>query len=149
MPFITRRKQLDAVPAPLCPAAARIAGTTSTNGGIVCRVMEQDRMRESGVNLTPAQLAGVRDGGGVFLTMKSDPSTIERICCGDALPVVDTGGQYARDHYTFCPVWQAEVKRIAERRELLAGGGLADDPEPTSMGVETDDTGHVIDPTGL
>lgn len=132
MATLTRRKPLPVVPAVVCPAAVPIAGAMPANAGVICRVMEQDRDREQGAGLTPAQHAMTRDGSdGVLLTAKSDPSTIERMCCADAdVPVLDhfekRGG---RESYTYCPVWQAEKERIAEGREMLAEQHA---PEPVS-----------------
>lgn len=120
------------VPATVCPAAAPVSGTTPERAGVVCRVIQQDRAREGGVGMNPAQLAIARSGGDgdVVLTVKGDPSTIERFCCGDAVPVLDDAGGKARDSYTYCPVWQAEKLRIEQGREMLAGGGLAPEPDP-------------------
>lgn len=127
---IARRAALPVVPSIVCPAASPIAGVTPERSGVICRVMLRDREKERGLDMHPGQLAIARDGSdGVLMTAKSDPSTIERMCCGDAVPVLDDLA-YMRDSYTVCPVWQAEKKRIADGRHLLAGGGLA--PEPVS-----------------
>jgi hypothetical protein len=96
-----------------------------------------DREREAGLGLSPAQLALSRDGSdGVLLTAKSDPSTIERMCCAEQDPPVldefDKAG--GRETYTYCPVWQAEKDRIAAGREMLAEQR---EPEPVSMGVSS------------
>lgn len=143
MATLTRRAQLPVVPRVVCPAASPIAGAVSADSGVICRAMLMDRAREAGLGLSPAQLALARDGSdGVLLTAKSDPSTIEGMCCADEdPPVLDEfekpGG---RATYTYCPVWQAEKERIAEGRETLAeerepetvahgvGGSAAGDP---------------------
>lgn len=129
-----RRAALDDLPRVVCPAALPIAGALPSCGGVVCRVMQQERGRETGVGYNPAQTALARDGSdGVFLTLAGDPSTVERFCCGDGVPVMDNrekrGG---RDTYTYCPVWQAEQERIAEGRGQLAGGGVLPEPEKVS-----------------
>lgn len=122
----------------MCPAAARVDGSTPARCGVICRVIANDRQRESGVGMDPAQLAQARVGGDgdTFLTIEKDPGSVQRLCCGTELPVLDDRGHYARAHYSYCPVWQAEKQRIAEGREQLAGGGL----EPES--VESYDSGH-------
>lgn len=128
-----------------CPAAARIEGACPSKSGVVCRVMQIDRMKDSGLGMDPAQLAIARRGGegDVFLTIRSDPSTVERLCCGDSVPVADSKGHYARDSYTFCPVWQAEKQRIEQERDQLRGGGvLADFEQAEPEAVEHYDDGE-------
>lgn len=116
-----------------CPAARAVAGVGPDTSGIVCGVIALDRSKEKGFGMNPAQLAVAREGGtgDTFLTLKSDPSTVERFCCGGALPVMDARGHYARDSYTYCPVWQAEKQRLEDARNGLAGGGVAG-PEPVA-----------------
>lgn len=97
--------------------------------------MQQDRAKEDGVGVNPAQLAIARAGGGgdVFLTIENDPSTVERLCFGEAVPVLDEREVPGnRASYTYCPVWQAEHKRVQDGRRQLAGGGVEDQPEPVS-----------------
>lgn len=147
MATLTRRKPLAVVPGVVCPAAVPIAGAVAANAGVICRVMQMDRDREHRAGLTPAQLALARDGSdGVLLTAKSDPSTIERMCCADGdVPVLDHFEKHGgRESYTYCPVWQAEKERIAEGREMLAELRV---PESVShfddgrgFGAETRDT---------
>lgn len=133
MATLMRRAPLQVVGRAKCPAALPIYGASAACAGIVCRVMELDRSKEAGHGYSPAQHALSRDGDdGVLLTAKSDPSTIERMCCADRdVPVLDhdekPGG---RDSYTYCPVFQAEKERIWAGRDLLAGGGVA--PESVS-----------------
>lgn len=103
-----------------------MAGAQPSCGGVVCRVMQQEHGRVDGLGMNPKQLATARDGGSaVFMTLTGDPSTIERFCCGDGVPVLDEfekrGG---RDTYTYCPVWQAEKERVADGRRELKGGGV-------------------------
>lgn len=125
------------VPEVVCPAAAPVAGTTPERAGVICGVMQQDRLREQGIGITPTQLAISRDGAdGVLLTAKGDPSTIERLCCGEAVPVLDDAGHYARDSYTYCPVWQAEKDRLSEGRAML---GHEHEPELVAEGVSSQD----------
>lgn len=143
MATLTRRKSLAVVPGVVCPAAAPIAGAVAANAGVICRVMQMDRDREQGSGLTLAQHAMARDGSdGVLLTAKSDPSTIERMCCADAdVPVLDhfekRGG---RETYTYCPVWQAEKERIAEGRAMLA------DPPAPELVSHFDESRDAADP---
>lgn len=110
---IRRREALPVLPSvPTCPAALIVHGAVPANSGVVCRSMERDRAAEKGIDMNPAQLAVARSGGvgDVFLTLKSDPSTIERLCCGDGVPVLHDGEMPGgRDTYTFCPIKQAEV----------------------------------------
>jgi hypothetical protein len=145
MATLRRRSPLPMVPPVVCPAAAPIAGVTPERAGVICRVMAQDREREAGEGMNPAQLAVAREGGDgdVVLTVKGDPSTIERLCCGDALPVLDAHGHPGgRDSYTYCPVWQAEKLRVEEGRRMLKGGGLAPEPDPPVAHFD-DGRGHV------
>lgn len=128
------------VPRTVCPAAIPVAGVVTAKAGVICAVMRDDRAREQGFEMNPAQLEVARgdgaggSGGGVFLTVKSDPSTIERMCCADGVPVVNEfdkpGG---RDTYTYCPVWQTEKDRIQTGREMLS-----DYEPPESVGVGAD-----------
>jgi hypothetical protein len=103
--------------------------------GVICRVMQQDRAKEDGVGVNAQQLAIAREGGegDVFLTVETDPSTVERLCFGRGVPVLDERELPAnRDSYTYCPVWQAERQRIEDGRRQLAGGGVEDEPEPVA-----------------
>jgi hypothetical protein len=136
MGTLTRRAALRDLPAVVCPAALPIAGALPSCGGVVCRVMAQERSRETGIGITPAMTARARDGSdGVFLTLTGDPSTVERFCCGDGVPVMDNREKFGgRDTYTYCPVWQAEQERIADGRSQLAGGGVIEEPEKVSHG---------------
>lgn len=139
MGIVSEKRGLDVLPAPTCPAALPIAGAMSVNAGVVCGVVANDRAKSDGIGVTAGQLAVQRRGGfgDTFLSMKRDASSVERLCCGDALPVLDERGHYARDSYTFCPVWQAEKARIEDGRPQMAGGGLLD-PEPTEYDAEQD-----------
>lgn len=129
---IARRATLPVVPRVVCPAASPVAGVTPEKAGVICRVMLVDRAKEQGLGMTPGQLAISRDGSdGVLMSGKSDPSTIQRMCCGSGVPVVNDLGGKDVESYTYCPVWQAEKLRIAEGRDQLAGGGLQA-PEPVS-----------------
>lgn len=80
-------------------------------------------MRERGEGMTAGEHAIAREGGDgdVFLTIETDPQAVERLCCGDALPVLgpsEVPGN--RASYTYCPVWQAERERIEAGREALS-----------------------------
>lgn len=110
---LRRRRELPVLPAgpPACPAAAKVEGAMPSNAGVVCRVIERDRQKEDGLGVNPAQLAQARVGGmgDVFLTIRSDPSTIERFCFGEGVPVLHDGEHGGgRETYTYCPVKQAE-----------------------------------------
>lgn len=111
--------------------------------GIVCRVIEKDRQKADGIGVDPAQLAQQRAGGDgdTFLTVEKDPSTVENLCCGDALPVLterEVPGN--RASYTYCPVWQAERWREEHGQEKL---GRPVEPERTSYDHEADLNGAV------
>lgn len=121
---------------PTCPAALPIAGAIPERSGVVCRVMQREHRQDAGVGMNAAQSGFIQNEaeGGVFLTLKSDPSTVVRFCHGDDVPVIDDAGGKGRDSYTYCPVWQAEVER------LLAGEHSAlhdEEPEQVSMGVSS------------
>jgi hypothetical protein len=123
---------------PRCPAALPIAGATRAMAGVVCRAMEQDIERDDGTDL--AMNAGQygylqhEAVAGVHMNLKSDPKTVVGLCHGDGLPVLTDDDHQARDHYSYCPVWQAEKDRIREGRDELAP---EQQPEPTSMGVSS------------
>lgn len=122
-----------------CPAALRIAGVSPGRAGIVCRVIQQDRQKADGIGVDPGQLAQQRVGGDgdTFLTIEKDPSTVENLCCGDALPVLDEREVPGnRASYTYCPVWQAERWREEQGQERL---GRQIEPDRTSYDFETDD----------
>jgi hypothetical protein len=45
---------------------------------------------------------------------------VENLCCGTALPVLHNGEIPGnRAHWSYCPVWQAEVERIEAGRDEL------------------------------
>lgn len=105
--------------------------------GVVCRAMQQDIERADGTEL------GMNAGefgylqheatSGVYLNLKSDPATVVGFCHGNGIPVLTDEDHLARDHYSYCPVWQSEKKRIAEGRGELV---VEQQPEPVSMGVQ-------------
>ncbi len=110
------------LPPTTCPAAARVEGTTPERSGVICRVVERDRQLERGLDMNPVQLEIARAGGDgdVFLSIESDPQSIEHLCCGSAVPVVsDSDLPQNRASYTYCPLWQREKGRIAAGEELL------------------------------
>lgn len=110
-----------------------VAGACPSSCGVVCRIIARDRDRETGVDVTAGQLAISRDAGDVFLTVESDPSTVERLCFGEDVPVLDEREVPGnRASYTYCPIWQAEHAREDDGRAQLAGGGLEDVPQPVS-----------------
>lgn len=124
MATLTRTRALPVLPSgpPACPSALKVHGVTPEKAGVVCRVIEHDRQLESGVGMNPAQLAQAREGGDgdTFLSIVKDPSTVERFCFGDGVPVVNdlTVGS-GRDSYTYCPVKQAEVWAAEHGQEQL------------------------------
>lgn len=124
---------------PMCPAAAPIAGACASQQGVVCRVMQRDHEDDPGLNMSAAAAGFIHHEatGGVYLNLKSDPSTVVKFCHGDALPVLHDGEVAGgRASYTYCPTWQAEKERIAEGRDTL----LAEvEPEEVAMGVSTMD----------
>jgi hypothetical protein len=121
---------------PSCPAALPIAGASRAMRGVVCRAMQQDVGRDDGTAL------GMNAGeygflqhdatAGVHLNLKSDPATLVGLCYGRGLPVITDADHQARDHHSYCPVWQAEKDRIAAGRSSLAE---EQQPDPVSMGV--------------
>lgn len=122
---------------PLCPAAAPVTGVRPDCGGVVCRIIEQDRRATSGVGMTAGQLQVARGergdiGAGAFLTLTGDPSTVERLCCGEELPVLDAREVPGnRAHYTYCPTWQAR-RWADEHGQRQLGRPLDDEPEEVS-----------------
>jgi hypothetical protein len=125
---------------PLCPAAFPIAGASRAMAGVVCRAMQQDIEREDGtaLGMNAGEYGYLRHEAiaGVHMNLKSDPGTVVGLCHGHGLPVVTDEDHQARDHYSYCPVWQAEKERIAAGGDELAP---EQEPEPVSMGVSTQD----------
>lgn len=135
---VRRRPTLPVLPTPVCPAATIVRGVASYDGAIICGVHANENARADGLGMSAGQLGIARDGGaGEVLTQKSDPTVVERLCCGAELPVLDDGGHYrssdggTRQAYTFCPSWQAEKMRIEMDRDQLKGGGLLPDASIT------------------
>ena len=131
---IMRTRALDSLPTrqPACPAAARVDGISPRTCGVVCRVIAQDRQKEAGLDVNPAQLAIAREGGhgDTFLSIEEDPSTVRNLCFGTGIPVLDDREVPGnRDSFTYCPTWQAEYERRQAGRDQLAGGGLAEPPK--------------------
>lgn len=123
---------------PRCPAALGIAGACASQQGVICRIMQRDQAEDDGLDMSPGQLEIVREGeGGVYLNMKSDPSTVAMFCHGDGVPVLTDGDGQGRSSYTYCPTWQ-------QRRERdLAGADEMFEPlprEPVSMGIVEDES---------
>lgn len=119
-----------------CPAALTTRGATDWDQGVVCRVMQESVETDAGLNMTAGDLGILRDTqGGVYLTLKSDPSSVTAFCHGRAIPVLAEDDE-ARASYTCCPTWQAEKLRIAEGREDLI---VEAEPETVAMGVVSDD----------
>lgn len=54
-----------------------------------------------------------------LVTSKDDPSTFYGFCVGRGLPRVDDSLERPHGHYTFCPVWELEKRRIWRRRDLM------------------------------
>lgn len=129
--------------APTCPAAAKIHGATPEREGVVCRVMKREHETVDPSGLTAGQygFTAHETTGGIFLDLKGDPSSVVRFCHGHELPVLDDADGYARDSYTYCPVWQAEKARIAAGEDSVTN---EPEPDPVAMGVE--DTLSAPDP---
>lgn len=125
---------------PICPAARPIAGACGADQGVVCVVMEHDHEGEPGIEMSAAATGFVHHEAtaGVYLNLRSDPSTVMKFCHGDALPVLDDGDVAGgRASYTYCPTWEAEKARIAEgRSELLE----RPEPDPVAAGVTVNAT---------
>lgn len=119
---------------PTCPAAAKIVGACTENSGVICRVMRREHELTDPSGLTAGAYGFTVHGatGGVLLTMKSDPSSVVRFCHGGELPVLDEADGYARDSYTYCPIWQAEKERIAAGEDTITNEA---EPESVSMGI--------------
>jgi hypothetical protein len=123
---------------PTCPAAVPIVGAMDSQQGVVCRVMQRDHVEDPGLNMGTAATGFIHHeaSGGVYLNLKSDPSTVTKFCHGDAVPVLHDGDHQGRASYTYCPTWQAEKLRIAEGRDHLL-----DEPElePVAAGVSVEE----------
>lgn len=122
---------------PVCPAALTIAGACGSQQGVVCREMQQSQVDDPGLRMSAGQLGTLREGtAGVYVNLKSDPSTVTGFCHGDAIPVLTDEDGQGRASYTYCPVWQA-----ARDRHLAGEDGLFEElePESVSMGVSSAD----------
>lgn len=121
---------------PLCPAARKIAGASTAMQGVVCCAMLQDVERadgtELGMNAGEYGFLQHEATAGVHLNLKSDPSTVIGLCYGSGLPVLSDVDHQARDHHSYCPVWQAEKQRLAAGADQLV---QERQPEPVSMGM--------------
>lgn len=79
-----------------------------------------------------------------LVTSKRDPSTFFGFCCGRGLPRVvdDVPEDQYHGHYTFCPVWELEMRRIWKRKEMMATpkrkGGLTPAAEAVLSGAVRD-----------
>lgn len=119
--------------APTCPAAAKIVGASAASSGVICRVMQHEHEQVDPSGMSAGTYAFTKQAeGGVFLTMKSDPTSVVRFCHGHELPVLDDADGYSRDSYTYCPVWQAARDAQLEGRAMIQD----EEPEQVSMGVE-------------
>lgn len=148
MATIARRQALPKLPStPTCPAALVVAGASADRSGVVCGVFANQRQRELGLDMTPAQLEVKRESdGGAFLSLVQDPSGVEHLCCGDAVPVLhDAEVPGNRASYTYCPVWQAEKMRIAAGADQLTEENI---PDRVSYGIaDQDEQGHPVGTT--
>jgi hypothetical protein len=120
---------------PTCPAALKIHGATPEREGVICRVMQREHEEVDPTGMTAATYGYTAHEaeGGIFLTRKSDGSTVQRFCHGNAIPVLDDAEGHKRNSYTYCPIWQAEKARITGGRHTITNELQ---PEPVSMGVE-------------
>lgn len=96
----------------VCPAAEQLAGPPVGGPSVICRAMVGDEIQTDqilhGQSVSPLVLA------------RRDPSTLYGFCCGTAIPRSTDDDVEVRGSYTFCPVWEAEKKRIWERKEMMA-----------------------------
>lgn len=107
--------------------------------------MQKDHEDEPGIGMSAAATGFIHNeaDGGVFLSLKSDPKTVERFCHGAMLPVLtDDDCEGGRASYTYCPTWQAEKHRGWEGRKRLLE---QPEPEPVAAGVTVD---PISDPFG-
>jgi hypothetical protein len=77
-----------------------------------------------------------------LVTSLKDPSTFFGFCVGTGLPRMGDDLSRPHGHYTFCPVWEAEKKRIWENRELMRAPrrpGLSPAAEAALSGIEQGD----------
>lgn len=64
---------------------------------------------------------GITEGTGQeHMLVTADPSIVLGFCCGTSDPPISLDGE-ARAHYAFCPVWQAEQKRIEDAQARAFG----------------------------
>lgn len=77
-----------------------------------------------------------------LVTSQRDPSTFFGFCVGLGLPRATDDASRPHGHYTFCPVWEAEKKRIWANRELMRAPrrpGLSPAAEAALSGIEQGD----------
>lgn len=133
VPKIARHRALPVLPPKTsCPAAIKITGVVPDRSGVICRVIQQDRERERGLDMNPVQFEIAREGGDgdVFLSITKDPQGVKNLCCGEGMPVLgpkEVPGN--RASYTYCPVFQAEKERIEDDRSSLAKPPSEPEPE--------------------
>jgi hypothetical protein len=94
-----------------CPAAELFAGPPTSGPSVLCRALVRDEARTDqilhGRNASP------------LATLQRDPTTVLGFCCGEGLPRATDDVSRPHGHYTFCPIWELEKKRIAEAKEMM------------------------------
>lgn len=78
---------------------------------MICRAMVRDSLKTD-------QILHGRSAS-PLVTSQRDPSTFFGFCCGTGLPRMGDSLERPHGHYTFCPVWELEKKRIWHRLKLL------------------------------
>ncbi|MGH2939460.1 MAG: hypothetical protein ACRDPE_15235 [Solirubrobacterales bacterium] len=79
---------------------------------MVCRAAVQDSLQTD-------QILHGRSAS-PLVRSRTDPSTFFGFCCGEGVPrVADELGERVHAHHSFCPVWELEKKRIADRKAMM------------------------------
>jgi hypothetical protein len=84
--------------------------------------------------MTAAGAAAERNSSdGVLLTTANDPGAVNRLCCGDGIPVVNSEQSDRREaqHHTDCPIYIAEGERAQDGEHAPLGGYPEDPPVET------------------
>lgn len=100
---------------PKCPAATLHYGE-GHDALVVCGAAANEAERHAG------EVNG-KEPEPVF-KIGTDGTVVLNFCCGNGIPRVDPTvrkpGQDVAAHYTSCPIWQGEKRRIWEERHFMA-----------------------------
>ncbi|MCA1571192.1 MAG: hypothetical protein LC798_12915 [Chloroflexi bacterium] len=103
-----------------CPAASLLKAADG-EPRVICGVMHNR------FEVVDSILKGAARG--VLLTMTDDPSSIQNLCCGRGLPVIDEP-DVGHDSHTCCPLWRLDRQMSWAEAEAREATVSDDDAEP-------------------